>query len=446
MPSARKWLCALCAFVSFAFSWSAVAAPESGWWWNSTQSGRGWFIEIKGKTLFMAGYFYEDGGRATWAVSGGPITDLNNYTGRLFSVSGGQTLVGPYIAPVAIPGDIGEVKLTFTDATHGTLTWPGGVVQIERQIFGAGLAAFQPTGWWWNSAQNGRGFSVEVQGNLLDVVGFMYDGAGNPLWYISSGPMASATHYTGTLLQIGGGQTMSGPYKAPTSSTPIGTITIDFTSLTTGTMTLSDVPPPAPGLKSQVTIDITPQLPPPPIGDLPGKWGGTFTAHAVYDPPGADTLTADTNGDVTWIDAPPGATYPPTATPSRAYVISGGTGTLTYSGNGSVSVLGQQLNCTVSGSTQVALAQSFANSYLQFESDGTLSGQIGSSNLQLPVTAVCQSPLGPVTLSQTISANVAYPVHGHHKYTYSSDNVPFGPVSGYPDLSASATWYFTGLP
>jgi hypothetical protein len=439
----KMWLCALCALVSIGFSWNALAAPESGWWWNSAESGRGWFIEIKGKTLFMAGYFYAEDGRGTWAVSGGPITDLNNYTGRLLTACCGQTLVGPYM-PWSNATDIGEVKLSFTDPTHGTLTWPGGVVQIERQIFGGGIAPFQPTGWWWNANQSGRGFSIEVQGNLLDVVGFMYDGAGNPVWYLSAGPMSSPTHYTGNLLQFSGGQTMSGPYKVPTA-TPIGSITIDFTSLTTGTMTLSDAAATALGLKSSVTIDITPQLDPPPLADLPGKWGGTFTGHAVYDPPGTDTLTADVDGNVTWIEAATN-NYPPTATPNRAYVISGGTATLTYSGNGTFTVLGQPLNCTVSGTTQVALAQSFANSYLQFEADGTVTGQIASSNLVLPVTGTCQTPFGSVALNNQIAANIAYPVHGRHKYNYSSDTQPFAPVAGYPNLSASATWYFTGLP
>ena len=37
---------------------------------------------MKGTQLFVAGYFYADDGRATWAVSGGTITDLNNYSAR----------------------------------------------------------------------------------------------------------------------------------------------------------------------------------------------------------------------------------------------------------------------------------------------------------------------------------------------------------------------------
>src|SRR5215475_8307425 len=97
MQRVKVWLAALCAAVLLGLSFSAAAAPQVGWYYNSAEPGRGFFIEIKGQTLFMAGYFYEADGKASWAVSGGPITDQNNYTGRLFSVHGGQTLVGPYL-------------------------------------------------------------------------------------------------------------------------------------------------------------------------------------------------------------------------------------------------------------------------------------------------------------------------------------------------------------
>jgi hypothetical protein len=70
------------------------------------------------------------------------------------------------------------------------------------------------------------------------MVGFMYDGSGNPVWYYSSGTMQSVAKYAGRLLTIRGGQTLGGPYKAPTSTTDIGSITVDFTSADQASMIL----------------------------------------------------------------------------------------------------------------------------------------------------------------------------------------------------------------
>ena len=131
--------------------------------------------------------------------------------------------------------NLGQMSLHFTDATHGTLMWPGGVIQIVRQPFGSGDASFQPSGWWYNAAENGRGFSIEVQGNTLDVVGFMYDGNGNPVWYISSGPHGLAHPLRRpSRPDRRRPDDDGGPTRRPRRSPPVGFIAIDFASLETG--------------------------------------------------------------------------------------------------------------------------------------------------------------------------------------------------------------------
>jgi hypothetical protein len=427
----------------------ARAAPEVGWWWNPNESGRGFFIEMKGNQLFMAGYFYADDGRGTWAISGGAVTDLNNYTGRLATISGGQTLVGSYIFPTNYQ-DLGVIDLHFTDDTHGTLTWPGGSIQIERQIFGGGSASFQPSGWWWNPNESGRGFSIEVQGSTLDVVAFMYDGNGNPVWYISSGPMSSTTHYSGRLDQIGGGQTMSGSYKMPTTDVAVGSITIDFASLQSGTITLSDVVPAgASTLKSEVVIPIEPQLSDPPLTDVAPEWSGVYDGTLVYDPPGADALTITATGDVKWIDVtsvPDNAiVFPPTATPARAYVVSEGNAMLHVTGIATFPGAGQGLVCSISGDATVELATVFDNSYLQFEADGVMTGQIATgAPFSFPVTATCSTPSGAINFNSQYLVQITYPVSGRHRYNHSEGTDPLHTIA--QNVMAGATWSFSGIP
>jgi hypothetical protein len=218
---------------------SASAEPENGWWWNPDESGRGFFIEATGGVFYVGGYFYEADGRTTWLSSGGVVTDPYRYASTLQAYRDGQTMFGNYRAPTHV--DVGPMVVQFDTDTSGTITWPGGVIPIQRHVFGTGAAPFQPeTGWWWNEAESGRGYSVEVQGPNAFVVAFMYDEGGNPVWHFSAGPMATATRYDGDWLQFSGGQTLAGPYRPPHVPQKIGRLAIDFTTPSEAMITLSD--------------------------------------------------------------------------------------------------------------------------------------------------------------------------------------------------------------
>jgi hypothetical protein len=236
------WLRQLLVTVVLSFQCPlAHATPEVGWWWNPDESGRGFFIESQNGIVYLASYLYESDGRATWLVSGGPNADPYTYSGRLLAYSSGQTLFGDYQPPAA-PTDAGAVSFQFTDDTHGTLTWPGGTIAIERQRFGGPTDDPYPPdpGWWWNEAESGRGYSVEVQGDRIFIVSFMYDDAGNPLWYYSAGQMDSPTTYEGPWLQFANGQTLTGPYHPPTTPVPVGHLSAEFTGIDEATLEFSD--------------------------------------------------------------------------------------------------------------------------------------------------------------------------------------------------------------
>ncbi len=213
----------LCAPPGFAQS-----APEVGWWWNPNESGRGYFIESAGGIMYLAGYFYEGDGRATWLIAGGPNADPSFFQGRLQSFSHGQTLFGDY-KPPAPAVDAGPVTVRFTDNRTGTITWPGGTIPIQRMSFGTGTADFQPlAGLWWNADESGRGYNLEVQGDTLFVNAFLYDAAGNPVWYLSAGRMTSPTTYEGPWLRFAGGQTMTGAYRPPSPPVEVARLAIAF--------------------------------------------------------------------------------------------------------------------------------------------------------------------------------------------------------------------------
>src|SRR5271169_959800 len=179
----------------------AQTAPASGYWWNPAEAGRGFVIEIQGSQIFMAGFLYAASGEATWVASFGPMTSPTQYSGPLVTYSGGETLTGSYQPATQNSTPVGTIAISFTDDTHGSVTWPGGTTPIQRfDIVPGGSTAAQPAtnpevGWWWNPNEGGRGFAVEVQNGTMYFAGYMYDTSGNSTWYLASGPMASSTSF-----------------------------------------------------------------------------------------------------------------------------------------------------------------------------------------------------------------------------------------------------------
>jgi alpha-tubulin suppressor-like RCC1 family protein len=220
-------------------------APQTGWWWNPAEGGRGFSIEATASKIFMAAYLYDDSGRATWLVASGPTSlDGSLFTGELIGCRGGQTLGGPY------PGfpsctSMGAATLAFGGAQQGTLAWPGGVVPIERMnLVPGGLAAAPQAnrpenGWWWNPGESGRGFFIEWQNGYADLAGYLYDDAGNPIWLITVNPTPDARSFAGNWWQYANGQTLTGAYRqAMRISDNVAPVTVQFSSPDTAIMTL----------------------------------------------------------------------------------------------------------------------------------------------------------------------------------------------------------------
>jgi hypothetical protein len=220
-------------------------APQTGWWWNKDEGGRGYSIEARGTNLFWAGFLYDPSGRSSWMVAPGPTAlDGALFQATLYSVENGQTLAGAYRPPAA-PKSEGLITLSFATATQGTLIWPWGTLPIERLAFVPnGLTtppqAFQPeSGWWWNASESGRGFFIEWQAGFANVVGYMYDESGKPVWYISVYPTADPKVFDGSWWVYGNGQTLGGPYKPAAQLTNnFAPLSIRFTDSQNATMTL----------------------------------------------------------------------------------------------------------------------------------------------------------------------------------------------------------------
>lgn len=131
----KKLIFAVMLFI-FSTAQSATTMPESGWWWNAGESGRGFNLEIQNNTVFLATFIYDDSGNATWYTAAGPMTNATQFTAKLLKFQGGQCLTCPYRAPTNT-GDAGDITINFTSANTATVTWAGGTTSIQRFDFAA---------------------------------------------------------------------------------------------------------------------------------------------------------------------------------------------------------------------------------------------------------------------------------------------------------------------
>jgi len=94
------------------------------------------------------------------------------------------------------------------------------------------------SGWWYVANQSGRGFAIEFRSGRVYLAAFMYEDDGSAGWYVSTGAMADATTYRGTLNRFAGGPTLTA-VAAPRLVSAPGAVELNFTSDTTARITLN---------------------------------------------------------------------------------------------------------------------------------------------------------------------------------------------------------------
>jgi hypothetical protein len=224
-----------------------LAVPQNGVWWNPTQSGRGYSLEVQGNQLVFTMYLYDDSGSATWNTGILNQQADGSYTGTLSRFSGGQSLNGTYVAPTGA-STVGTVSLSFTTTSTGTaILTPsagGSPINLPLQKFSfstaTGITPIFQSGVWWSASESGRGYYVEAQGDQVSIGSYMYDTAGQPVWYTTLVTLQpDGATATGPLLQFANGQTLTGAYKTPgLANTVTGNIKFTASSSTSATLTL----------------------------------------------------------------------------------------------------------------------------------------------------------------------------------------------------------------
>lgn len=113
-----------------------AGAPQSGWYWNPQDGGRGYAIEFQGDQVFVIAFLYDDAGAPIWVLANGSMSTPTRYAGRWLRFAGGQALGQTPRPPQPLTPDAGALLIEFPTPDRGDLTLPDGrVIGIERFPF-----------------------------------------------------------------------------------------------------------------------------------------------------------------------------------------------------------------------------------------------------------------------------------------------------------------------
>jgi hypothetical protein len=121
--------------VTFAPPPSSAITPVVGLWWNPSESGSGYNIDVKHSVLVMTVFSYAAGGPQEWYITSGPIVN-GSFTGTLDRYVGGQCISCTYSGLPTSSGNAGVVTINFTSPVSATMLLPGGrVTKIQPEDF-----------------------------------------------------------------------------------------------------------------------------------------------------------------------------------------------------------------------------------------------------------------------------------------------------------------------
>lgn len=123
-----------------------AVTPETGWWWNPVESGRGFNIEIQRGTIYIATFIYDKTGAPIWYSGSGELKDSAVIL-TLLRFNGGQCIDCAHTNPTSSKA-VDPVTVQFTSETNGILSWQGKTVPIERFNFALGTGFEQLLGKW----------------------------------------------------------------------------------------------------------------------------------------------------------------------------------------------------------------------------------------------------------------------------------------------------------
>ncbi|HET7731355.1 MAG TPA: PPC domain-containing protein [Usitatibacter sp.] len=218
-------------------------------WGNPGEKGWGLNLNHQGSKLFGALFTYDSSGAPMWLVmSDGNRVGDGAYEGTLFRVTG-AAFNAAWRASASTP--VGTMRVAFSGADAGALTYTFQGVRVEKSISRFVYSTRPACSWsifdrtyadnyqdlWSKPDEPGWGVNISHQGDTLFASLYTYDASGRDLWLVmSDGRKTGTSRYSGTLYRNSGPAFDAQPWQDAVS-TPVGTMTFDFSNGNAGTLT-----------------------------------------------------------------------------------------------------------------------------------------------------------------------------------------------------------------
>ncbi|WP_418320784.1 DUF1800 family protein [Piscinibacter sakaiensis] len=236
--------------VALAFQAPSVSRfAANGWYWNPQEGGTGFMFEAQGDAGFAGFFMYEEGtGKPIWYVARGTFGASSDgsygFFGEMRQFQGGQSVASPvYSEPTSTSA--GYVWITFNGNDAVAIFSSGRRMPSTRFDFNGLATTTQPhqpeVGWYWNPAEGGRGYAVEVQNNRLFMAMFHYNADGSPTWNLVQGDISSG-EATGPFELYVGGQSLYSAHRHGVKYES-GSYTVSFRNPCAGQVQLNGAPP-----------------------------------------------------------------------------------------------------------------------------------------------------------------------------------------------------------
>jgi len=205
------------------------------------QPGRGFTIEVQNSLLVLTVFGYTVSGDNTFFQAAGSLSN-GSMQAPLNTYRGGTPFGGP-ISSAQAAGSPGTVTLSFVDAGHGTITFPGESAKAISKFnwsTGASTSVVVPEPGLWAvdaevNGQPGRGFTLEVQSDVLVLTVFGYSAGGEAAFYQSAASLANG-FFQGRLDFYRNGTAFGAPFREATLGGNAGNALLSFSDSSHGSV------------------------------------------------------------------------------------------------------------------------------------------------------------------------------------------------------------------
>lgn len=180
-------LCSLAAHAAAPPPLSERSALQPGLWWDSRQPGQGFDLQLSGRNLGLIWYSFRADGSPVWYLASGPLDGNDSLRADLLEARWG--------AQGLTTTAVGEIRISRRHAESARLEWRLGTASgswlIEPFRLSPLRLEFDPSGAYHEPARDGFGVSLDLQGEQLSAIYYVYDSAGQPTWWLGSGAQGS---------------------------------------------------------------------------------------------------------------------------------------------------------------------------------------------------------------------------------------------------------------